>query len=158
MPDRGPYETSEQVRQLPAVRAVYDAMRAAPRSGAGHDGCERLVTSACEEARVTLGAYDARIIRWLANWDPETCAVVAGLIARKRPHPEGTVTGWALAYTHRPAVPDLPARRVVQPYPSEAEAREAVAQLCRLSPEDEPALMRREVGPWTPVPGEGDFS
>jgi hypothetical protein len=29
----GPYETEQQVRELPAVRAVYDAFDAAPRQG-----------------------------------------------------------------------------------------------------------------------------
>jgi hypothetical protein len=31
---------------------------------------------------VTLGAYDARILAWLANYEPETCAVISGLITR----------------------------------------------------------------------------
>ena len=151
MTDYGPYETPEQVRQLPAVRAVYDAMRATPQRGAGVAGEEKLILGACGRAGVALGAYDARIVRWLANYEPETCQVVAGLIERPR---LGAVTEWALAYTHRPAISGLPARRVVQPYPSEAEAREAVAEVRRLAPGDEPALVRREVGPWTPVPEE----
>jgi len=151
VPDNGPYETPEQVRQLPAVRAVYDAMRVTPQRGAGIAECEELVLGACGRAGVILGAYDARIVRWLANWEPETCQVVAALIERPRP---GAVAEWALAYTHRPDVSGLPARRVVQPYPSEAEAREAVAELLRLAPGDEPALVRREVGPWAPVPEE----
>ena len=29
-----------------------------------------------------LGAYDRRILGWLARWEPTTCAVVAGLITR----------------------------------------------------------------------------
>jgi len=31
---------------------------------------------------VTLGAFDAKILAWLANYEPETCAVVTGLISR----------------------------------------------------------------------------
>jgi hypothetical protein len=81
---------------LAAVRAVYDVMHAATGPGAGKDECERLLTGACETAGVTLGAYDARIIRWLANWEPETCAVFAGLITRafeagKAAGPDGAV-------------------------------------------------------------------
>jgi hypothetical protein len=38
---------------------------------------------------VQLGAYDRRIIDWLANYEPATCAVVASLIARAaEPRPE----------------------------------------------------------------------
>lgn len=59
----------------------------------------------------------------------------------------GAVTEWALAYTHRPSI-GLAARRVVQPYPDEAQAREAVAGVLRLAPEDEPALMNRTISPW----------
>jgi hypothetical protein len=69
--------------------------------------------------------------------------------------PPGSVTEWALAYTHRPTgLPGLPARRVVQPYPDEQSARAAVAAVRAEAPEDEPGLMCREVGPWTPVAGE----
>jgi hypothetical protein len=31
---------------------------------------------------VKLGAFDHRIVLWLAGWEPSTCAVIAGLIAR----------------------------------------------------------------------------
>jgi hypothetical protein len=37
---------------------------------------------ACADAGVQLGAYDSRILHWLAGWEPAICAVVAGLIAR----------------------------------------------------------------------------
>ena len=39
----------------------------------------------CEEAlaaRVELGAYDHRILAWLSGWEPQVCAVVAGMILR----------------------------------------------------------------------------
>ncbi|HUY45622.1 MAG TPA: hypothetical protein VMV92_07835 [Streptosporangiaceae bacterium] len=36
----------------------------------------------CERAGVTLGAFDARILAWLAGWEPETCAVLVGLVTR----------------------------------------------------------------------------
>jgi hypothetical protein len=33
---------------------------------------------------VELGAYDHRILVWLAGWEPTICAVIAGLITRAR--------------------------------------------------------------------------
>jgi hypothetical protein len=33
-------------------------------------------------ADVELGAYDRRIVEWLARWEPATCAVIAGLVSR----------------------------------------------------------------------------
>lgn len=38
--------------------------------------------SACKLAGVELGAYDSRIIEWLAQYEPATVAVIAGLISR----------------------------------------------------------------------------
>ena len=37
---------------------------------------------ACDLSGVALGAFDARILAWLAGWEPEICAVVAGLVTR----------------------------------------------------------------------------
>jgi len=78
----GPFETEAEVRALPAVRAVYDAFRAGPgvRKMAPHNA--RMITDACDDAGVTLGAYDRRIVEWLAGFEPETCAVITGLISR----------------------------------------------------------------------------
>lgn len=76
--------------------------------------------------------------------------VVVPLVRAERA--EGTVTEWALAYTHRPNVSGLPVRRVVQPYPDEQSAREAAAEVLALAPGDEPRLMRRMIGPWEEVP------
>jgi hypothetical protein len=39
---------------------------------------------ACADAGVEVGAYDSRILHWLANYEPATCAVIAGLIGRAR--------------------------------------------------------------------------
>jgi hypothetical protein len=38
--------------------------------------------SACQSAGVILGAYDAQILSWLAGYEPQMCAVVAGLVSR----------------------------------------------------------------------------
>ena len=38
----------------------------------------------CGAVGVELGACDRRIVAWLSGWEPQTCAVVAGLIDRAR--------------------------------------------------------------------------
>lgn len=149
--DREPYETEDQARMIPAVRAVYEAYDHG--HGTGDLSGAPLILAACEAAGVGLGAYDARIIAWLGNWEPAMCAVIAGLIVRahetgKAAATEGAVTEWALSYIHRPNVTGMRVRRVVQPYPDEAMARQAVADVREMATGDEPKLYRREVGPW----------
>lgn len=53
-----------------------------PGTGAWQDGSLRLLEGACGAAGVKLGAYDHRILVWLAGWEPQMCAVIAGLITR----------------------------------------------------------------------------
>jgi hypothetical protein len=43
-----------------------------------------LLTGACQAAGVSLGAWDERILTWLAGFEDSTCAVVAGLMTRAR--------------------------------------------------------------------------
>jgi hypothetical protein len=78
----GPFETREQAASHPAVRAIYAAMRADTAGGAMTRGGRDLITAACRAAGVELGAYDARIVEWAAGFEPETSAVIAGLITR----------------------------------------------------------------------------
>jgi hypothetical protein len=78
----GPYQTEAQARQRPEVRAIYDAVQADRRRGVMAEGSHRLLEEACTAASVELGAYDRRILAWLAGWEPQTCAVIAGLITR----------------------------------------------------------------------------
>jgi hypothetical protein len=78
----GPYQTEAQARKQPAVRAIYDAAHASTRRGVMAEGSHRLLEEACTAASVELGAYDRRILAWLAGWEPQTCAVIAGLITR----------------------------------------------------------------------------
>jgi hypothetical protein len=73
----GPYETEREA--ISAARHILDSP---PGTGAWQDGCLRLLEGACGAAGVTLGAYDHRILVWLAGWEPQTCAVIAGLISR----------------------------------------------------------------------------
>jgi hypothetical protein len=41
-----------------------------------------LLERACKATGVELGAYDRRILDWLAGYEDSICAVVAGLVAR----------------------------------------------------------------------------
>jgi len=77
----GPFDSEDQARTHLAVRAVYEAMRDGPRGVMQASG-EAMMLDACDRTGVTPGKYDARIIRWLAGFEPQTCAVIAGLIAR----------------------------------------------------------------------------
>jgi hypothetical protein len=94
-----PFETEADVLRTPAVRAVYAAFDAAPGRGRMAPHNLAMLRQACEAAGLVLGAYDERILAWLAGWEPQVCAVVAGLIARARqsaapdPATAGTITG-----------------------------------------------------------------
>jgi hypothetical protein len=76
----GPFASPEEARAAPEVRAVYERMRG-PAGAAGPLKLAML-TSACESAGVTLGAYDRRAVAWLAGWEPEIIAAIAGIIRR----------------------------------------------------------------------------
>jgi hypothetical protein len=78
----GPFESAREASDHPAVRAIYDAMHKSTRRGVGTELKHRLLDGACTAAGVDLGAYDHRIVNWLAQWEPETCLVIAGLIER----------------------------------------------------------------------------
>ena len=66
-PGLGPFETERQVRELPAVRAVYEAFGADPGVGRMARHNERMLRESCAAAGVALGAFDARIVSWLAG-------------------------------------------------------------------------------------------
>jgi hypothetical protein len=83
--DHGPFESEDQARTTSTVRAIYEAYRAGITSL--HDGSADLLLSACEQAEVTLGAYDRRILVWLAMFEPQAAAAVAGIINRAAARP-----------------------------------------------------------------------
>ena len=87
-----PYETERQARE--AARHITDSP-----PGSWQDGLQRLLEDACTVAGVQLGAYDQRILRWLAGWEPATCAVVAGLISRAH---AGQATAGAVVFPEGP--------------------------------------------------------
>ncbi len=78
----GPFQDERQARELPEVQAVYEAFRADPGAGKMTAPNLRMLLDACTAAGVRVGAYDVRILEWLATWEPATCAVIAGLIIR----------------------------------------------------------------------------
>lgn len=77
-----PIDTEQQVRELPEVRAVYAAFDADPGVGKMTPHNQRMLLDALAEAGVYLGAYDHRIVEWLAGWEPQTVATVAGWVTR----------------------------------------------------------------------------
>jgi hypothetical protein len=83
-PDRppGPFDSEREARELPAVRAVYEAFRADPGLGKMTPHIQRMLLDALAAAGVYLGAYDHAIAEWLANWEPQTVAVIAGWVQR----------------------------------------------------------------------------
>ncbi len=71
----GPFETEYQ------ARASVEHILGSPAE-AMKDGNHRFLEDACRAAGVELGAWDHRILLWLAGFEPSACAVVAGLIQR----------------------------------------------------------------------------
>lgn len=78
----GPFQTGSQAREVPAVRAAYDAARASARRGVLAEHGRGILDEALGAAGVSLGAYDDEIMTWLAGIGPECCAVLAGIITR----------------------------------------------------------------------------
>lgn len=76
----GPYETEQQARA--DVAEVYKQSRYPVRRCVLAEANYANLTNACQRADVVLGAFDSRVLVWLANYEPETCAVVIGLITR----------------------------------------------------------------------------
>lgn len=83
----GPYETERDAAAEPLAREIR-ALHKAGRVRSGDP--DRIVSgtqlthleAACTAAGVDLGAYDRRILGWLASWDETTAQVIIGLISR----------------------------------------------------------------------------
>jgi hypothetical protein len=88
----GPFETEQQVWLLPAVQAVYAAFDRDPGAGKMAPHNLAMLTDALSAAGVELGAYDERIAAWLARWEPQTAAVIAGWVGRARAPEPGSGT------------------------------------------------------------------
>jgi hypothetical protein len=94
-PTYGPYEDERQARV--DVADIYQQARHSARRAVLGEANHALLADACERSGVTLGAYDGRIVAWLAGWEPQMCALVIGLISRAyAAGRESTDTGWLL--------------------------------------------------------------
>jgi hypothetical protein len=78
----GPFGTEREALLTPAVRAVFAAFDRDPGAGKMAPHNHRLLCEALATAGVELGAYDHRIALWLATWEPQTVAVIAGWASR----------------------------------------------------------------------------
>jgi hypothetical protein len=70
----GPFRTERQATDAAREHPAWTG----PTAALNH----QILREALDEAGVELGAWDRRIIEWLAMWEPSTCAVIAGLITR----------------------------------------------------------------------------
>jgi hypothetical protein len=72
----GPYASERE-----AIADAQDVLRLNP--GVEWDlATAAKVRQACADAGVDLGAYDERVIDWLARWEPQAVQVIVGLISR----------------------------------------------------------------------------
>lgn len=97
----GPYDTEGQAAAEPMPTEVRSLRRPGADARAVDSAVLRHVEQACADTGVELGAYDQRILRWLAGWEPEVAQVVIGLI--RRAHQSG-IDGrpWAIGLDANP--------------------------------------------------------
>jgi hypothetical protein len=76
-----PFETEREA--MDSVRWIYDMMPG-PGSQPWSDANEGLIVQALVTTGVPLGAYDQRIVRWLARWEPCVVATVVRWILAAR--------------------------------------------------------------------------
>ncbi len=91
----GPFGTEQQ------ARAAADH---AGLTGTIATRNHQMLTRACWAAHVETGAFDARILAWLANYEPATVAVVAGLIIRAHEAGQGRTAATVAAFDRIAAV------------------------------------------------------
>jgi hypothetical protein len=83
MTTSGPLETEQQARALPEVQAVYAGFRKLTGQVivGGMDAPNlAMLEDACSRSGVVTGAFERRILAWLAGYEPETVAVVVRLV------------------------------------------------------------------------------
>ena len=83
----GPYESESDALAGPLyqeIRALREAGRIRPYDPERtvHGTQLRALEAACAEVGVELGAFDRRIVSWLAGWEASTVQVIIGLITR----------------------------------------------------------------------------
>lgn len=137
--DNGPYDSERQARAAAHAIVPPEDGRSILRA----PQCRQLLDLACEAAGVELGTYDERILDWISGFEDSACAVFAGLIRRAAEARPGTATEWGVRLEGS-----------TEPFASgtdENDARQTAANFPRSKTE----VVRREVGPWTPVSGRG---
>jgi hypothetical protein len=77
----GPFETADEARELPEVRAICETWAPGRRLA---DGAHRLLCHALCDAGVSLGAYDQALTAWIAGFEPQVVAVIASWVTRAR--------------------------------------------------------------------------
>ena len=82
VPAPGPFDDRQQVRDLPAVAAIYEAMHKSYRRGVGEELNHRMLCESISAAGIGLGAHEHRIVQLMAGDEPTTVAVWALLIER----------------------------------------------------------------------------
>jgi hypothetical protein len=80
--DIGPFENEDQALATPEAARMRAAFDANPGPGAGDAGRLKVITSACETAGVTLGAYELRFLQWISQWETAQAVALAGIIRR----------------------------------------------------------------------------
>lgn len=71
----GPFETSDEASAAARAAAGEPEHPTAVANG-------RLLWRELGAAGVEMGAYDQKVVEWLANWEPATVAVIAGWVSR----------------------------------------------------------------------------
>jgi hypothetical protein len=77
-----PLASEAEARALPQVRAIYDALRPSDPPGTMAQGTAAMLSETLVSCAVRFGAYDSRILTWLAGWDVQVVAVICGWIER----------------------------------------------------------------------------
>ena len=95
----------------------------------------RMLISTCVAAIVGPGAFDARVPLWMSGWEPETCAVIAGLVSRA--HDAGAARAGASPHADRLAAlaDSIDERLDDKNADRQAIAEDVAAQLRQLSAE-----------------------
>jgi len=152
--EHGPFQTEQEASRTEAVRAVYAAFDADPGPGKMAPHNVAMLTGACEEAEVVLGAFDARQLEWLGTWEPHTCVVIAGLIIRaheagRAAAAEGAETEWGARFRDE----DGRLSRMVDCGRGPDGERTARSMAGTSRKDDLTGIvLRREVSPWKGVP------
>jgi hypothetical protein len=76
--DHGPFESERQAHAAAIAAIPPEDGRLILRDSQNR----QLIEDACAAAGVALGAFDRRIVDWLAGFDDSDCAVFAGFIRR----------------------------------------------------------------------------